>query len=226
MKKNPNILYIDNHLVVVSKLAGMLVQGDITGDETLLQITKDFIKEKYSKPGEVYLGLVHRLDRPTSGVICFAKTSKAAARLSKQFKNKSIKKNYIALVQGKVPESGTWIDNIDRKEKNSYIAKNGKIAELSFERIAYKDKYSLVKIDLKTGRHHQIRVQFAHRGFFVLGDFRYGSKIKFPNKSIGLHAYSLTLSHPTKKDNMTFVSSPGDNWPEYFREKAKELIDS
>ncbi len=187
----PKIIFEDNHLIVVAKPAGMLVQGDDTGDVTLLEITKQYIKEKYNKPGNVYLGLVHRLDRPTSGVVCFAKTSKAAARLSKQFQAKTMKKNYLALVQGNVQDSGTFIDKIDRKDRNSFISPKGKHAEFSYTKLAFHDNVSLVDVDMKTGRHHQIRVQFAHRGFLLLGDFRYGSKIKFPNQSIGLHAYSL-----------------------------------
>jgi len=220
----PEIIFEDNHLIVVAKPAGMLVQGDDTGDITLLEIIRQYIKEKYNKPGNVYIGLVHRLDRPTSGVVCFARTSKAAARLSKQFQSKTIKKNYLALVQGNVQNSDTYIDKIDRKDRNSFISPKGKYAELSFTKLAFKDNISLVDVDLKTGRHHQIRVQFAHRGFMLLGDFRYGSKIKFSNQTIGLHAFSLELEHPTLKERMTFKALPGDNWPEYFRNIAESQI--
>lgn len=226
MNRKLNIIYHDNHIVIVDKPAGLLVQGDDTGDDTLLNQTKEFIRKEYNKPGNVYLGLVHRLDRPTSGIICFAKTSKAAARLSKQFQQKSIDKKYMALVQGKTPLTGNWIDKVERKERNSFVSSKGKIAELSFDTLAIKENTSLVKINLKTGRHHQIRVQFSHRGFPLLGDFRYGSKIKFPKKTIGLHAFSLTIEHPTKKEKMTFTCHPGDNWPKFFNEQAQKHINA
>jgi len=226
MEKMITLLYLDNHLVVTKKPAGLLVQGNSSGDITLLQLAKDFIKEKYNKPGKVYLGLVHRLDRPTSGILCFAKTSKAAARLSKQFRQKTTDKKYFAIVQGSPPDRGTWIDKMQRQEQNSRITREGKTAELSFQKLAEKEGFALMQIDLKTGRHHQIRVQFAHRGFPVIGDFRYGSKTKFPNQSIGLHAYSLTLDHPTTKERMTFFAGPEDFWPEFFRKKANEIIEA
>jgi len=222
MKKQEElkVLYTDNHLVVVEKPAGMLVQGDSTGDETLLDITKQYIKEKYNKPGDVYLGLVHRLDRPSSGVIVFAKTSKAASRLTDQFKNKQIKKKYLALVQGMIPRNGSYEDYLYREEKVSKVSrlKKGDFAELSFKQLAFQRNVSLAEIDLKTGRHHQIRVQFASRGNPILGDFLYGSKEKFPWKTIGLHALSITLTHPTTKEKMTFSTFPGRNWPHFFQE--------
>ncbi|MFP4549103.1 MAG: RluA family pseudouridine synthase [Fidelibacterota bacterium] len=223
MVMKPEILYFDNHLVVIAKPAGMLVQGDATGDETLLEYARQFVREEFNKPGKVYMGLVHRLDRPASGVVCFAKTSKAAARLSKQFQQKTITKKYLALVEGEVPVSGHLIDNLERRDRNSFVAKNGKKAELTFQRVAFQDNVSLVDVNLKTGRHHQIRVQFAHRGHGILGDFRYGSTIKFPNQTIGLHAYSLTLNHPTQKEAMTFTAPPPENWPNYFIQQATEF---
>lgn len=226
MHKLPKILYFDNHMIITVKPAGMLVQGDRSGDESLNDIIKKFVKEKFNKQGNVYVGLIHRLDRPTSGIVCFAKTSKAAARLSKQFQCKKVEKSYLAIVQGNVPESGTYEDKILKIETNSFLSEKGKIALLSFQKIANIDNYSLIKIDLKTGRHHQIRVQFASRGFPVIGDFRYGSITKFPNQSIGLHAYALTVSHPISNEKMTFYSNPGENWPNYFRNESKDLIDA
>ncbi|MEA1987369.1 MAG: RNA pseudouridine synthase [Candidatus Marinimicrobia bacterium] len=204
MKKLENIIYEDNHLLVVNKPAGLLVQGDKTGDITLLEIAKQYIKEKYNKPGNVYLGLVHRLDRPASGVIVFARTSKSASRLSKQFREKTIDKKYVALVEGKIPETGTLKDNILRNGVTSKINQNGKPSELRYKLIEYKNNISKIKIDLITGRHHQIRVQFANHGNPILGDFRYGSKIKFGDRAIALHSYSLAINHPVKKERMVF----------------------
>lgn len=216
MTKLKNIIYEDNHLLVANKPAGMLVQGDITGDESLLEITKKYIKEKYNKPGNVFLGLVHRLDRPASGVIVLARTSKAASRLSKQFREKTIEKYYVALVEGKIPKSGILKDKISRNGANSKINNNGKQAELKYKLLKYKNNVSKVEIKLITGRHHQIRVQFAERGNPILGDFRYGSKIKFGKKALALHSYSLSLAHPTTKENMTFEFEPDDYWENYF----------
>ncbi len=224
MLKESDIIYLDNHLVIVRKPAGMLVQGDKTGDETLFDQAKLYIKIKFKKPGNVYLGLVHRLDRPTSGIICFAKTSKAAARLSRQFQNKTIKKNYLAIVKGKPPPQGRMIDKLQRNKQNSFVSHKGKKAELYFQRLAYEKGQSLVSINLKTGRHHQIRVQFSHRGFSVLGDFRYGSKTKFPNRTLALHAYSLTLNHPTRKEPMTFYDLP--EWHHSFQPLAQKFINA
>ncbi len=213
------ILYTDNHLLVVRKPAGMLVQGDRTGDTSLLDHARKQIKDKFNKPGNVYLGLVHRLDRPTSGVVVFALTSKAAKRLSEQFRVGSVRKIYWALVEGKTPPDGTLVDRIHRHGPTSHIAKGsrGQRAELSFRRIQYHKGVSWVEVELVTGRHHQIRVQFSHRGYPVIGDFRYGSKIKFGKKALALHARSLTINHPTRKEEMTFVAEVEPFWPKQFR---------
>ncbi len=216
MTKLKNIIYEDNHLLVINKPAGILVQGDITGDESLLETAKKYIKVKYNKPGNVFLGLVHRLDRPTSGIIVFAKTSKSASRLSKQFKEKTIEKYYVALVEGKIPKSGVLKDKISRNGATSKISSTGKQAELKYKLLEYKNNISKVEIELITGRHHQIRVQFAKRNNFILGDFRYGSKIKFGNKALALHSFSLSLIHPTTKEKMTFEFEPEDYWDNYF----------
>ncbi len=216
MKKLKNIIYEDNHLFVVNKPAGILIQGDITGDKSLLEIAKEYIKVKYNKPGNVYLGLVHRLDRPASGVIVFARTSKSASRLSKQFREKTIEKKYVALIEGKVSQSGILKDKIIRNGATSKINRNGKPAELRYKLVDYRNNISKVEIDLITGRHHQIRVQFASRGNPVLGDFRYGSKIKFGNRAIALHSFSISLIHPTKKEKMTFKFEQDDYWDKYF----------
>ena len=216
MTKLKDIIYEDNHLLIVNKPTGMLVQGDITGDKTLLEIAKEYIRVKYNKSGNVFLGLVHRLDRPVSGVIVFAKTSKAASRLSKQFRDKTIEKYYVALVEGKVPKSGTLQDQIIRNGATSKISDKGKYAKLKYKLLGYKNNVSKLEIKLITGRHHQIRVQFAKRRNFILGDFRYGSKIKFGNKAIALHSFSLSLIHPTTKEKMTFEFEPDNYWKNYF----------
>ncbi len=210
--KGIDILYEDNHLLVVIKPTSMPIQDDESGDLSLLSSCKNYIKEKYNKPGAVFLGMVHRLDRPVSGVVVFARTSKAAARLSEQFRQHSTVKKYIAICHGKIDSKGTMIDFLVRNERNSRVTKNkseGKRSELSFCKI--KDlahNKSLVEIELKTGRHHQIRVQFSHRGFPLVGDFRYGSKEQFPKKGIALHSYLLEITHPTLKKRLTFTNRP------------------
>ena len=213
------ILYTDNHLLVVRKPAGLLVQGDRTGDTSLLDCAREYIKDQFNKPGNVYLGLVHRLDRPTSGVVVFALTSKAAKRLSEQFRERNVRKIYWALVQGKTPTEGTLVGRIRRHGPKSHLSKgtDGQHVELSFRRLRHHKGVSWVEIELATGRHHQIRVQFAHRGHPVIGDFRYGSKIKFGQRALALHARSLTISHPTRKEEMTFVAGLEPFWPIQFR---------
>ena len=182
-----NIIYEDNHLLVVNKPAGQLVQGDQTGRTTLLEEAKAWLKEKYNKPGKVFLGLVHRLDRPASGVVVLARTTKAASRLSEEIRSRRPRKTYWAQVAGEVPPQGQFIDQLERDEFNSRVvaAPAGKEARLSYKRLNYGDGVSLVEIALETGRHHQIRVQFSHRGFLILGDRRYGSKQAFGNDEIG-----------------------------------------
>lgn len=216
-----DIIFMDNHLLVLRKPAGLLVQGDDTGDPTLLEYGKQYLKEKFNKPGNVFLGLVHRIDRPVSGVIVFARTSKAAGRLVKQFSTREVSKKYWALVQGKVPESGWMEDKILRHGPTSHISKSrdGQKAELFYRRMAWKEDTSWVEIDLHTGRHHQIRVQFASRGHAVIGDFRYGSKRKFPERALALHAREITFTHPVKKEPLTFTAGPPSYWPAAFRQK-------
>ena len=209
------ILFEDNHLLVLCKPPGLLVQGDRTGDETLLNLAKQYIKEKYAKPGDIFLGLVHRLDRPASGVIVFARTSKAAARLMRQFQQKQTRKIYHCIVSGEVPENGSWQDHIERRDATSYITDGKTNVELNFHRIRSKNNLSLVVVELITGKHHQIRVQFAQRGFPIVGDFRYGSDLQFPNRAIALHAYELSIVHPTLKKILTFRCKPESYWADY-----------
>ena len=177
--KMTKILYEDNHLLVVKKDANMPVQADNSKDIDLLTELKEYIKKKYSKPGNVYLGLVHRLDRPVAGVMVFAKTSKSAERLSEQIRNKTFKKTYYAIVEGKPNKNGMFKDKLLKDEKTniSKVDPNGKEAILEYETIATKNNLSLVKINLLTGRSHQIRVQFSYHGYPLYGDMKYNNNI-------------------------------------------------
>lgn len=206
------ILYEDNHILVVIKPINILSQADITKDPDMLTILKEYIKDKYKKPGNVYLGLVHRLDRNTSGIMVFARTSKAASRLAEQIKNKDFKKSYLAIVHGKTKEKDNLTDYLIKKETKSYITikELGKLAELSYDLLGYnkEEDLSLVKINLKTGRNHQIRLQFASRNHPLYGDNKYGTD---KNKNLGLYAYKLEFFHPTTKEKLVFKNYPTDN---------------
>ena len=209
MKNNLEILYEDNHIIVVVKPNNILSQSDNTKDIDMLTIIKEYIKEKYNKPGNVYLGLVHRLDRPVSGVMVFAKTSKAASRLSDQVRTHSFKKKYMAIVYDNgLKDEDKFIDYLYKDSDNStrVVDKNkGKYSELSYK-VLQRDKknnLALVDIELETGRHHQIRVQFASRNHALYGDQRYGIQDK---NQIALHAYKLEFIHPTTKEKLVFES--------------------
>ena len=205
---NLKILYEDNHIIVVEKPVNIPSQGDKTGDIDMLAIVKQYIKEKYNKPGNVYLGLVHRLDRPVGGVMVFAKTSKAAARLSEQVREKVFKKNYLVIVKG------TLQDYLLKNEKTNMSkvvkegTKNSKYAELDYEVLKYDKELNLsvLKIDLHTGRHHQIRVQLSSRQHSIYGDQKYGGRGH--GKQICLWAYKLTIQHPISKEEMVFMAVP------------------
>lgn len=213
-----NVLYEDNHIIVVEKPINVLSQGDSTGDVDLLSMVKLYIKEKYKKPGNVYLGLIHRLDRPVGGIMVFARTSKAASRLTKQVQEHAITKKYYAIVHGKLEKtSDILIDYLEKLDNGSTIvSKKGKRAELSYRVIKYlaNDDISLVDIELKTGRHHQIRVQFSSRGHAICGDQRYGI---LDNRQIALYAYSLSFDHPITKERLTFSLKPPkfDYWTKF-----------
>ena len=209
------ILFEDNHLLFVNKKPGELVQGDITGDYTLEDRIKYYIKTKYNKPGSIYLGVVHRLDRPTSGVLVFAKTSKAANRLSKQFKTRNIRKKYWALVSKEFPNKNgsltNWMSRNKRQNKSKahkFEVPNSKIATLHFKRIQQFDRYCLLEIDLETGRHHQIRAQFSNIGYPIQGDIKYGAKRPNKDASISLHAKELKIEHPVKKEILLITADP------------------
>lgn len=216
-----NVLYEDNHLIAVEKPAGVLTQGDKTGDENLMDGVKKYLKEKYQKPGNVFLGLLHRLDRPVSGIILFAKTSKGASRLSEQFRNHSVIKIYHAVVLGKPPQNkGVLVDYLikDAGAKKAIIIKeeNGQLAELDFEKIASNGEYSLLKIQLKTGRFHQIRAQLAHAGYPILGDLKYGASFPLPDKSIALCANFLSFKTATTKEQKEISIPLPQKWKEYI----------
>ena len=212
--KMNKIIYEDNHLLVVEKPQNVLVQADNTNDLDLLTSLKRYIKEKYNKPGEVYLGLVHRLDRPVGGVMVFARTSKAASRLSNMIRLKEFEKTYLAVVEGKVPDEGVFEDYLLKieNENRTIVDKNGKYSKLSYKLLSYKDGLSLVRIKLDTGRSHQIRVQFSSRGYALWGDQKYNSKAKVGNQ-IALWAYEIEFKHPVRDEIVDFKCNPPMNAP-------------
>ena len=217
MKNKLNILYEDNHVIVVVKDANILSQGDATGDIDLLTMVKDYIKVKYNKPGNVYVGLVHRLDRPVGGVMVFAKSSKAAARLSDAIKkHNGFTKKYILVCEGLFKEKeGTFKDYLEKLDNGNTIVTSkdkGKESILNYKVLdENKDKnLSLVEVELITGRHHQIRVQFSSRNHTLYGDSRYG---KYTKEDICLYAYKLEFIHPTLKEKMSFASKPDPHTP-------------
>lgn len=209
-----NVIYEDNHIIVVEKPRNILSQGDNTKDVDMLMIIKDYLKKKYNKPGNVYLGLVHRLDRPVGGIMLFAKTSKAAGRLTDEIKNHKFQKTYLAIVCGKVANKGVLEDYLKKDEKinKTVVSPDGKYAKLLYENISYKDGKSLVKVDLVTGRSHQIRVQFASRNWPLWGDQKYNVNA-LVGEQIALWAYKIKFTHPISKEEMEFSLKPKDEYP-------------
>ncbi len=223
--KNIEVLYEDNHIIAVNKSAGDLVQGDQTGDETLADKVKAYVKNKYNKPGDVFLGIPHRIDRPVSGVVIYARTSKALTRFNKMFqeKDKEIEKIYWAIVENTPREDEEQLRNYIRrnpKQNKSYIAENekdgAKLAILDYRLLACSQKYFLLEVKLYTGRHHQIRCQLAHIGCPIRGDLKYGAKRSIEGGGIGLHARKLRFIHPVKKEQIEIVAPvPKENlWKE------------
>ncbi len=207
------VLYEDNHLLVINKASGTLVQGDATGDKPLVDICKDYIKEKYQKPGEVFLGVVHRLDRPVSGVVIFARTSKSLERMNELFRNRETKKIYWALVDRKPPnQEGTlihWLVKDEKKNKTTAYKKDhpeGQRSELNYKVIAQKSGFFLLEVNPITGRPHQIRVQLASMGCPIVGDVKYGFATPNEDVSICLHARQLRFIHPVKKEPITITA--------------------
>jgi 23S rRNA pseudouridine1911/1915/1917 synthase len=212
------VLFHDNHLLALYKPAGLLVQGDATADVSLLELGKAWLKAQHRKPGRVFLGLVHRLDRPVAGVVLFARTSKAAARLSEQFRSGTVEKRYLAIVEGTLQQpTGRWIDCLEREDRASRVVAapraGSREARLSYQVLATHGNLSLVEIALETGRRHQIRVQFAHRGHPLLGDRRYGTTAALERKQIALLAASLSFEHPVQHHRLTLASPLPRGWP-------------
>ena len=218
MNLQAQIIFEDNHLLVINKKAGQLVQGDKTGDLSLLELIKDFIKKRDEKPGNVFLGLVHRIDRPTSGLVIYAKTSKALTRLTVMVKNREVKKTYWAIV-GKemIPKSQRLIHYLQKNEKTNkatvFIKPTDKAKEsiLNYQIIKRLDNYQLLEIDLETGRHHQIRAQLSKIGVPIKGDLKYGAPRSNPDGGISLHARKLEFEHPVTKERVEIVAPVPEN---------------
>lgn len=213
------VLYEDNHIIAVVKPAGVLTQGDRSGEASLMDEVKKYLKEKYKKPGGVFLGLVHRLDKPVSGIVLFAKTSKGAARLSEQFRNHEVEKIYQAVVLGKLEKSRGVLTNFLAKNKKTLKAENnenGKESILHYEVIKFNDKYSLLKIKLETGKFHQIRAQLSFAGYPILGDIKYGAKNALPDKSIALCATAISFKTATGGKQINLEISTPKNWQKYI----------
>lgn len=229
-----DVLYVDNHLLVINKPPGLLSQADATGDADVLSLSKTYVKERFDKPGNVFLGLVHRLDRPASGVMALARTSKAAARLSEQFRMRTPSKHYLAIVEGHASIDGQVTDYL-RKDDQRHVhvvsasTPGAQRAELDAQVIARGQRdghpVSLIFLDLGTGRSHQIRVQLAHRGHPIVGDFRYGSTQPLDGKNLALHACRLSLDHPTRRERMTWTAFPASTWDAFAEPVAEVLAD-
>ncbi len=229
------VVYLDNHLLVVSKPAGTLVQGDATGDDDLVTLAKAYLKRRFDKPGNVFVGLVHRLDRPTSGVLVLARTSKAASRLSDQFRRRTVEKRYLALVQGVLSGAGRREDWLGPDGGSMAVVPEGtpgaKRAALRWRALVHRaDRKpagrTLVEVELETGRKHQIRVQLAALGTPVVGDFRYGTASEpfADGRGIALHAHTVTLEHPTRREPMTFSTPPPPSWRGLFDAEIARIV--
>lgn len=217
-KSNLQILHEDNHLIVVNKRVGDIVQGDKTGDKPLSEIVKEYIKEKYNKPGEVFLGVVHRLDRPTTGIVAFARTSKALSRMNELFSNRETQKTYWAVVKNKPEKSNDkLVHYLKRNEKNNTSkahlkeVPDSKLASLEYQIIKELTNYTALEIQLHTGRHHQIRAQLAAIGSPIKGDLKYGFDRSNPDGGIHLHARKLHFVHPVSKESITIVAPTPDD---------------
>jgi 23S rRNA pseudouridine1911/1915/1917 synthase len=217
-KSNLQILHEDNHLIVVNKRVGDIVQGDKTGDKPLSEIVKEYIKEKYNKPGEVFLGVVHRLDRPTTGIIVFARTSKALSRMNELFSNRETQKTYWAIVKNRPATSPSkLVHYLKRNEKNntskahSKEVPDSKLASLEYQIIKELNNYTALEIQLHTGRHHQIRAQLSAIGSPIKGDLKYGFDRSNPNGGIHLHARKLSFTHPVSKEVITILAPTPDD---------------
>lgn len=215
-QENLHVLYEDNHIIAVNKPSGVPVQPDVSGAVSLMDMTREYIRKKYHKPGNVFLGLVHRLDRPVSGVVLFARTSKAASRISEQLRSRTVEKTYLALVHGEVgPPAGSIISFLKKGEKKVHLVEEGeeeaRKALLSYRTLRTLKGKSLLEIRLHTGRKHQIRVQLAGLGHPVEGDLKYGAPYALSDGNIRLTALSLTFKHPTRDEGIT-IKAPAPDW--------------
>lgn len=222
--EKPTILYEDNHVIVAIKPPNLLTQSDATGDESLLDQIKEYVKETYNKPGEAYIGLVHRMDRPVGGLLCFARTSKAASRLSEQVRGHELNRQYVCIVEGDAPDQFTYVDYLVKDEEHnkvavlpSYLKMQGKEAILHGRTVARRDGLSLVAIQLETGRAHQIRVQMQHHGYPLWGDNRYGNGKR--GQQIALWGFRLSFEHPISKERMLFIAPTPETKPWLFFER-------
>lgn len=212
------VLYADNHLLAIYKPSGLLVQGDRTGDPCLLNLAKRWVKQRYGKPGKVFLAIVHRLDRPVAGVMLFARTSKGAARLSAQFRARTVEKSYLAVVHGRVRgQGGRRVDHIERSGQRSRVVPSptahSQEARLRYTVVAQREDASLLRVTLETGRRHQIRIQLARMGHPILGDLRYGAPAPLAGRALALLAHSLCVDHPTRQERLVFTSPFPQGWP-------------
>ena len=217
-KNNLQVIHEDNHLIVVNKRVGDIVQGDKTGDKPLSEVVKEYIKDKYNKPGEVFLGVVHRLDRPTTGIVVFARTSKALPRMNELFSNRATQKTYWAVVKNKpVKSQDKLVHYIKRNEKNNTSkahlneVPDSKLASLEYKIIKELTNYTALEIELHTGRHHQIRAQLAAIGSPIKGDLKYGFDRSNPDGGIHLHARKLCFTHPVSKEAITIIAPTPDD---------------
>ncbi|MEM8485959.1 MAG: RNA pseudouridine synthase [Bacteroidota bacterium] len=222
------VLYMDNHLLIVNKPAGTLTQGDASGDKDLHSLAKAYLKDHFNKPGNVFLALVHRLDRPVSGVMVFPRTSKAASRVTQQFKQRTIEKRYIAMVEGRLTGSETLVNYVWKDHRKVRVVTadhpKGLRAELTYKSLAIEGNRSLVEVKLGTGRPHQIRVQLANIGHRIIGDFRYRAKTELDGRNLALHSYLLRLEHPTLGEKMGWTAPPPDSWGTAFKAHIKGLV--
>jgi 23S rRNA pseudouridine1911/1915/1917 synthase len=228
------ILFEDNHIIVVNKTTSEIVQGDKTGDKPLVEMLKEYLKEKYNKPGNVFCGVVHRLDRPVSGVVIFAKTGKALTRLNDMVRNHEMQKTYWAIVKNMPPQPEMTLKHYlvrNEKQNKSFAydkeVKDGKFSELSFRMLASSDTYHLLEVDLKTGRHHQIRCQLAKIGCPIKGDLKYGFPRSNPDGGISLHARQISFVHPVSKERITILApAPNDKLWKFFEENVSAVRQS
>jgi 23S rRNA pseudouridine1911/1915/1917 synthase len=220
----PSVLYEDNHCLALDKPAGLLTQGDATGEPTLVEEAREYLRARYEKPGNVYVGLVHRLDRPTSGVVLLARTSKAAGRLSEQFRNGTIGKVYWAVVEGaSAQEEGEWSDTLLKDEARNVVevvptgTPGGQVARLAFRVLGHEGRTALLELRPTTGRSHQLRVQLASRGLPIVGDRKYGARSTLialdGRPRVALHAKELTFTHPTRGEALSVSAPVPADWP-------------